>query len=173
MRTDLKYEKENIELRRGKVLELLAHGLRHKEIAEKLNVSPALISIDIQFIRERSKKDLQTHFRDQLPYEYSRSMAGINATLRRAADLLEEAKDPKTKIECMKLQMELWKSVMSMATDGGILQRAIQVIEGIESNVKSEEQKDETLTSKFDAKVEETTEEAEAEAEEEPTEQEE
>ena len=164
MRTDLKYEKENIELRRSEVLRLLANGLRQKEIAEKLNVSPALISIDIQYIRERSKKDLQTHFQEQLPYEYTRAMAGINATLRKVAELLEEAKDPKTKIECMKLQMELWKSVMGMATDGGILQRAIKVIEGIESNVKLEQQ------SKSEAKLasndeEEITEETEEEEE--------
>ena len=141
MRTDLKYEKENIQLRRSKVLELLAKGHSQNEIAITLNVSAALISIDLQYIREKSKKDLRTHFQETLPFEYARAMAGINATLKRASELFEEAKDPKTKIECMKLQMELWKSVMSMATDGGIIQRAIKVIEGIESNTKSEETK--------------------------------
>jgi hypothetical protein len=47
--------------------------------------------------------------------------------------MLDEAKDPKTKIECMKLQMDLWKSVMSMATDGGIIERAMKTIKGLES----------------------------------------
>ena len=59
-------------------------------------------------------------------------MAGINATLKRASELLEEAKDPKTKIECMKLQMDLWKSVMSMATDGGIVESAMKIVKGSE-----------------------------------------
>jgi DNA-binding NarL/FixJ family response regulator len=47
MNTDLKYEKANIELRRGKVLELLTKGHSQTEIANSLNVSNALISLDI------------------------------------------------------------------------------------------------------------------------------
>jgi transposase len=133
MNTDLKYEKANIELRRSKVLELLAKGHSQTDIAKSLNVSPALISIDVQYIREQSKKRLETHFQDQLPYEYARALTGINATLKRVSEMLEENKDPKIKIECMKLQMDLWKSVMSMATDGGIIQRAIAEIKRLES----------------------------------------
>src|SRR5918996_3304920 len=134
MNTDLKYEKANIELRRSKVLELLAKGHTQSDIAKSLNVSPALISIDVQYIRDQSKKRLETHFQDQLPYEYARALTGINATLKRVSEMLEENKDPKIKIECMKLQMDLWKSVMSMATDGGIIQRAMAVIERLGSS---------------------------------------
>src|SRR5918992_2097809 len=139
MNTDLKYEKVNIELRRSKVLELLAKGHSQTDIAKSLGVSPALISIDVQYIREQSKKRLETHFQDQLPYEYARAMTGINATLKRVSEMLEENKDPKIKIECMKLQMDLWKSVMSMATDGGIIQRAIAEIKRLESSSSSKD----------------------------------
>jgi predicted transcriptional regulator len=163
MNTDLKYEKANIELRRSKVLELLAKGHSQTDIAKSLGVSPALISIDVQYIREQSKKRLETHFQDQLPYEYARAMTGINATLKRVSEMLEENKDPKIKIECMKLQMELWKSVMSMATDGGIIQRAIAEIKRLESQqtpskdipAKSESEEDNTDTTEADAEASE------------------
>jgi hypothetical protein len=59
-------------------------------------------------------------------------MAGINVTLKRVSEMLDESKDPKTKIECMKLQMDLWKSVMGMATDGGIVERAMKIVKGLE-----------------------------------------
>src|SRR5918992_6055933 len=59
--SDLKYDKINIELRRGKVLELLAKGNSQTEIAKALNVSNALISLDIQYLREQAQKELETH----------------------------------------------------------------------------------------------------------------
>jgi hypothetical protein len=77
-----------------------------------------------------------------------RRMSGINATLKRVSEMLDEAKDPKTKIECMKLQTDLWKSVMGMATDGGIVQQAMKIVKGLErediSNVKMSSDEDES-----------------------------
>jgi hypothetical protein len=73
MNSDLKYDKINIELRRGKVLELLSKGYNQRTIAEKLNVSDALISLDIQWIREQSKEGLRTPLQEKLPYEFARA----------------------------------------------------------------------------------------------------
>lgn len=129
-----KQEQRLIEIRRAKIMELLTNGHTSQvDIARRLNVSEPTVSRDIRALRDRSKKELETHLQDKLPFEYARAMEGINATLKRVSEMLEEAKDPKTKIECMKLQMELWKSVMSLATDGGIIQRATKVIMEMES----------------------------------------
>src|ERR687897_3779476 len=129
----MKGEQRLIELRRAKVMELLSNGHTSQvSIAETLNVSEPTVSRDIRFLKDRAGKELEVHFQERLPFEYARAMAGINATLARVSDMLEkEAKDPKTKIEIMKLQMELWKSVMSMATDGGLLER---IMKGIRDN---------------------------------------
>jgi transcriptional regulator len=131
MSRDLKYEKENIELRRGKVLELLAKGESQNSIAKILNCSPALISLDIQWIREQSKKELETHISDRLPFEYKRAVTGMNNVLKRVSALLDQASDPKTRMECLKLQMELYRSIMNMATDGGIIERAMKTLKVI------------------------------------------
>ena len=72
MNSDLKYDKINIELRRGKVLELLSKGYNQRTIAE-LNVSDALISLDIQWIREQSKEGLRTPLQEKLLYEFARA----------------------------------------------------------------------------------------------------
>jgi DNA-binding Lrp family transcriptional regulator len=131
----MKGEQRLIELRRAKVMELLSNGHTSQvSIAETLNVSEPTVSRDIRYLKDKAKKELEIHFQEKLPFEYARALAGINATLSRVSELLKEAKDPKTKIECMKLQMDLWKSVMSMATDGGIIQRAMAVIERLGSS---------------------------------------
>jgi DNA-binding Lrp family transcriptional regulator len=151
-RRTMKGESRLIELRRAKIMELLSDGHTSQvSIAETLNVSEPTVSRDIRFLKDRAKKELETHFQERLPFEYARAMAGINSTLTRVSELLKEAKDPKTKIECMKLQMDLWKSVMSMATDGGIIERAMKIVKGFEhedmskvkmSSDKKEEEED-------------------------------
>src|SRR5918995_1697177 len=144
----MKGEQRLIELRRAKVMELLSNGHTSQvSISEILNASEPTVSRDIRFLKDQARKELETHFQERLPFEYARAMTGINATLSRTAEMLKEAKDPKTKIEIMKLQMELWKSVMSMATDGGIIERAIKIVKGLEredmSKVKMSSKKDE------------------------------
>jgi hypothetical protein len=128
MRNDLKYERENIELRRARVLELIAKGHSQTEIATALNCSPALISLDLQWIRERSKRELETHISDKLPFEYARAMEGLNGVLKRISDIEDAANDTKTKLECSKLKMDLYRSIMSLATDGSIIERAIKMV---------------------------------------------
>jgi hypothetical protein len=129
-----KQEQRLIELRRAKVMELLSKGYTSQtQIADIVKWSEATVSRDITWLKQHAAKELETHMQERLPFEYARAMTGINATLTRVSEMLDEAKDPKTKIECMKLQMDLWKSVMSMATDGGIIQRAVAVIKGMES----------------------------------------
>ena len=159
----MKGEQRLIEIRRARIMELLSNGHTSQvSISETLNVSEPTVSRDIRFLKDRARKELDVHFQERLPFEYARAMAGINATLARVSDMLEkEAKDPKTKIEIMKLQMELWKSVMSMATDGGLLER---IMKGIRDNgIHSESKEHKSETNIASNNEEEITEESEEE----------
>jgi transcriptional regulator len=163
MSTDskLKYQRENIELRRGKVLELLTKGHTQSDIAKALNCSPALISLDIQWIKEKSKKELETHLSDRLPFEYARAMEGINNVLKRVSEISDSAADNKIKMECLKLQMELYKSLVSMATDGGIIERAMKMVrvisplQGEDIPAESQEEKEQQHNDGEDIIIEE------------------
>jgi DNA-binding Lrp family transcriptional regulator len=142
-------EQHLIELRRAKVMELLSKGhTSQAEIARKLNISEPTCSRDIKSIKEKSKKELETHLSDRLPFEYSRAMTGIDTVLKRASEILDSATDNKTRMEALKLQMELYKSIMSLATDGGIVERAMKMVKiisplpGEDIPAKSEEDKE-------------------------------
>ena len=163
----VKGERRLMDLRRAKIMELLSNGHTSQvSIAEILNVSEPTVSRDIRFLKDRAKKELESHFQERLPFEYARAMAGINSTLAQVSELLKGTKDPKTKIECMKLQMDLWKSVMSMATDGGIIERAMKIVKGFEhedmskvkmSSDKKEEEGEEVIEDEEDFEDEEIT----------------
>jgi DNA-binding transcriptional regulator LsrR (DeoR family) len=134
MKMTQEQERNLINLRRSKVLELLSKGhTSQAEIARTLNISEPTVSRDIKFLKEQAQEELQTHIQERLPLEYTRAMVGMNNVLKRASEILEQATDNKIKLEAMKLLMDLYKSVMSLATDGGIVERAMKLVKGLES----------------------------------------
>jgi hypothetical protein len=54
-------------------------------------------------------------------------MTGINNVLKRTSEILDQATDTK-----VKLLIDLYKSVMSMAHDGGIIEQAMKRVKGLE-----------------------------------------
>ena len=123
MNSDLKYEKVNIELRRAEVLKLLARGHSQTDIAKKLNVSNALISLDVQFLKEQAQRELRVHIKEVIPFEYARAVSGINDILRRAYEILERMTDTKMQLQTMTLLMQCYGNIMSLATDGEYYRR--------------------------------------------------
>ena len=166
-REKIGYTKPMIEWRRNKVLHRLTMGWSQAEIAKELQLHPSTISLDVQFLKEQSKKELETHISDRLPFEYTRAVTGMNNVLKRVSELLDQAADSKTKMECLKVQMELYRSIMSLATDGGIIERAMKMIKvisplpGEDIPAKSEEDRLDTSnqTDVEDTEPEEETEE--------------
>ena len=123
-----KFTKSAIQWRRSRVLSKLVKGWSQADIAKELQLHPSTISLDVQYLKEQSKKELETHLSDRLPFEYSRAMTGINTVLKRVSEISDQVTDNKTKMECLKLQMELYKSLVSMATDGGIIEKALKMV---------------------------------------------
>lgn len=58
MNSGFKTKSEEIEWRRSKVLELKSQGLDQREIAQRLQVSPTLISFDMKFMRKEALKNI-------------------------------------------------------------------------------------------------------------------
>jgi LPS O-antigen subunit length determinant protein (WzzB/FepE family) len=109
------YTKPMIEWRKNKVLHRLCMGWSQAKIAKELQLDPSTISLDVQFLKEKAREELQTHISERIPFGYNRAVTGINTVLKKTSEILEKAEDTKTKMECLKLQMELYRSVMSVA----------------------------------------------------------
>jgi hypothetical protein len=128
MSINIKHTKSMIQWRRNAVLSKLARGYSQAEIAKELQLHPSTISLDVQFLRDQAQKELQTHIQEGIPLEYLRAKTGINNVLKRVSEILEQATDTKTKLECMKLLMDLYRSIMNLASDGSVIERAVKMI---------------------------------------------
>jgi predicted transcriptional regulator len=78
--------KEALQWRRSKVLELSSERRNQTQIAKVLQVSPATINSDMQYLRQQAKENIRKYIDEKLPLEYQKCLAGLDAILCRTWD---------------------------------------------------------------------------------------
>jgi biotin operon repressor len=78
----LKYSRQNIQLRRAEVLRLQTMGESESSIARSLGVSQAIISLDVQFLRSQARDKIAEHL-DNLGYELDKVLTGLDLLLQK------------------------------------------------------------------------------------------
>jgi hypothetical protein len=79
----LKYTRQNIQLRRAEVLRLQSMGESESSIARSLGCSQALISLDVAFLKEMAKNKIAEHL-GSLAYELDKVLTGIDILIKTA-----------------------------------------------------------------------------------------
>src|SRR5215207_4978086 len=129
MNDDLKYEKSNIELRRAKVLELIAQAIPQNEITQKLGVSSATVSLDLQYLRETAKANIRNHIDEAIPMQYAECQAGLKLILRKTYDIVDDkSKRTQEILSAMSLAVDIYGKLMDLSTNGAILEKATKWI---------------------------------------------
>src|SRR5215211_4340129 len=125
---------EALMIRRSRILELLSQGYTSvTEIARKLNLPRTTTNRDIEYIKNESRKRLETHIQDEIPFIYMRTMEGINKILRMGHEIADRPNiDDKTKLQALQLLTMTYKSMLDISADGTVVQRAIEKIREIE-----------------------------------------
>lgn len=130
MSTEFKFSRELIQLRRDKVLELIAQAIPQNEIAQKLGVSPATISLDMQYLSETAKSNIQTHIEERIPMQYEECNAGLKFILRKAHEMINKSTSkPQEALTAMSLAVDIYGRLMDLSTNGAILQKTMKWLE--------------------------------------------
>jgi predicted transcriptional regulator len=149
MCANFKYDKENITLRRGRVLELAARGKSQIQIAQELGVSNSLISLDLQFIRTQAQEHLQTHIQDTVVLQWEKTMSGLQQVLQKVWDIAEHSEKTSEKLEAYGLINNCYKYINDMSTDSTIISKALKFVldiqKGKEEQVQEIEQEPEQI----------------------------
>jgi predicted transcriptional regulator len=128
--TDFKFTKELIQLRRAKVLELTAQAITQNEIAIKLGVSSATISLDMQYLRETAKSNIQNHIEERIPMQYEECQAGLKLLLRKVYEIVDKSTNkPQEVLGAMSLAVDIYARLMDLSTNGAILQKTVKWLE--------------------------------------------
>ena len=103
MSTKIGQQQHQIEWRRSKVIEMRAIGLSQTEIAQQLQVSKQLISLDVQYLREQAKASIKEYTTDHLPEQYQICLHALDTVLKNAFVIMTKSEDNREKLQAMQL----------------------------------------------------------------------
>jgi hypothetical protein len=127
--SDHKYSKELIELRRIKLLELMAQAVPQYKIAEQLGVSPTTVSLDLQYLRCTAQEKLKIHIEERIPAQFEECQAGLKLILRKAYHIVETSTRPQEVLSAMSLAVDIYGKLMDLSTNGAILEKTVKWLE--------------------------------------------
>jgi DNA-directed RNA polymerase specialized sigma24 family protein len=86
---NLSIKSEQLEWRRGKVIELRAVGLSYAEIARELQVSKTVIGEDMLYLRKRAKESIREYVTEHLPEQYQICLSALDTILKNTFVVLQ------------------------------------------------------------------------------------
>src|SRR5215204_2973562 len=109
-----KDEKRLIEIRRGRVLQLMSEGHTvGSEIAQILNVSEPTISRDLTYLENQAAESLKSHIQTRIPLTVNICYVGYQSLIKRSYDILDNTPNlkPTEKTEIIKLISYLYEQI--------------------------------------------------------------
>jgi predicted transcriptional regulator len=146
-------ERQSLEWRRSKVIELNSQGYSQPETAKILQISLGTVNRDLSIIRQQARKNMQEHIQKRLPEEYNRCLTGLNEVLKTCWYIVHKPDtDDKTKLQATAIINDSYKYIMDLTTNGSIVTDAMNRVTQI--------QKDVTVLNRLDEKTKTLEEEA-------------
>jgi hypothetical protein len=130
-----------IEWRRAKVFEMLSMGNSQTDIAKHLHVDMSIISRDVSYLRLQAKRNIHKYIDERLPEEYEKCLVGVNAILKEAWSISQQAEDRREKIQALSLAKECYAMKLDLLTNATVVDDAIRFVS---ANGKSTIEKPET-----------------------------
>lgn len=130
--------------RREKVMILLTKGLKGYQIAEELNLTPSMVSRDINYLSKESNNNLKSLIQQSLPFLYSTSIEGIKSVLIECWNIYESDNASINclhKLNSLKLAKECNESLFKLVGEGPLLVYIKELEERLEKieNYKKED----------------------------------
>ena len=101
LRSGFRSKAEEIEWRRAKIIELKSQGLDQREIAQVLQVTPALISYDVQCMRNEAKDNVRDYTTKELPLQFRVCVKATWNAIKQFWDISQKAEDNKEKMQAL------------------------------------------------------------------------
>lgn len=109
--------------RRERVMVLLTKGLKGYQIANELNVNPATISRDIQYLSKESSNTLNSLVKETLPFMYQTSLEGLRNVLKESWKIYnnDEKNEDLTwthRLKALEITKSCYESMFKLVSEG-------------------------------------------------------
>ena len=137
-------QKQHIDWRRDKVLELSVKGYNQTDISKILNIHKSTISRDIEYLRTIAKENLKQHIEDRLPFEYEQCLQGITQIIQHVWMLSEKSDNNiKEKLQSLSLAKDCYSIKMDLLTNSNLLKDVLRFVEQSREKIGIEIKKEE------------------------------
>ena len=126
-----------IQWRRDKVVELRGIGLTYAEIAERLQVSDASISLDMQYLREQAKANIKEYTTDYLPEQYQICLHALDTVLKNAFVIMTKSEDNREKLQAMQLFKDTHLVKLELLSNATTIDSALNFIRSKQQQQRS------------------------------------
>jgi IS30 family transposase len=115
--------------RRDKVLEMISNGYSAREIASTLRVGHATISRDIVILRQQAKADIRKYIDEQVPFEFQKTLAGLQGIIKSMATIIAKSTDSKEIMQASVIKMQAYNMKMELVSNANLVEDAIDLVE--------------------------------------------
>ena len=123
-----KYQQQ-IDWRREKVLDLAADGYGVREIAGILQVSHPTISRDFTYLRQQSKEQIRKYIDEQVPFEYKKTLAGLQGIIKSITNIIANSTDNKEIMQASTIKMQAYNMKMELVSNANLVHEAIELVD--------------------------------------------
>jgi hypothetical protein len=125
----IKNAKQIIGWRRNKILELSSEGRNQSDIARILQVSPATINTDIQYLKQEAKANITNYIDERLPFEYQKCLVGLDAIVCRMSDIVNNVEsDRRDVLQATNVKMQAYAMKIDLLSNATVIEKAVQLI---------------------------------------------
>src|SRR5919199_3529585 len=116
-----------------------ARGLSQTEIARELQVSKALISLDMQYLRNQAKESIKEYVTEHLPEQYQVCLAALDTILKYAFEILETSDNNREKLQAMQLFKDTHLVKLELLSNTTTIDSALNYIRNKQQQQQSKE----------------------------------
>jgi orotate phosphoribosyltransferase-like protein len=138
-RTQMK-QTQQIVWRQAKVLELAADGFSEREIASQLKISDTTIHRDIVQLRSEARDDIRRYIKDQVPYEYKKTVASLESIIKRMSKIINESHDNKEIMQASTIKAQVLNIRIELVASGNLVEEAIDIVERYQEQGQGQEE---------------------------------
>ena len=122
---------QQIEWRRSQVLQYAAFGYSEREIATKLQISQPTIHRDLVILKRRAKEDIRKYIDEQVPFEYKKTLAGLEDIIKYASNIMsdESSENTKEKMQAASIRIQAYNMKMEMVSGANLIEEGIELVE--------------------------------------------
>jgi transcriptional regulator len=129
----LTIKSEQLEWRRGKVIELRARGLSYAEIASELQVPKTAVAEDMLYLRKRAKESIKEYVTEHLPEQYQIALRALDTILKHAYEILQQAHDNREKVAALELFKNTHMTKLELLGNATTIDHALEYIRSKQS----------------------------------------